>query len=61
MPEPLMSPREVADHLGVPVGTVYQWRVKGTAPRGIKVGKHLRFRPADVEAWVEANSTPTTS
>ena len=59
MTERLLSPREVAVHLGVPVGTIYAWRLKGTAPRAIRVGKHLRFRPADLEAWCEANSNPT--
>lgn len=28
------SPEELADMLGVPVATVYQWRHKGTGPAG---------------------------
>lgn len=49
----LLTAPEVADYLGVPLATLYQWRTKGTAPRGVKVGRHIRFRPADVEAWCE--------
>jgi excisionase family DNA binding protein len=54
--EKLLSAQDVADFLGVPLKTLYQWRTKGTAPRAVKVGRHIRFRPADVEAWCERNS-----
>ena len=26
----LWGPQDVADYLGVPIGTVYQWRSRGT-------------------------------
>ncbi|NYG01080.1 hypothetical protein HDA37_001365 [Pseudonocardia antarctica] len=29
--------------------TVYQWRKNDYGPRGVKVGKPVRFRPAKVE------------
>ena len=44
---------EVAGLLGVPVKTLYQWRYKGIGPAGVRVGRHLRYRAVDVEAWVE--------
>ncbi|KIX79604.1 DNA-binding protein [Streptomyces sp. MBRL 601] len=47
-----MTPLDLADLLGVPVETVYQWRRKGTGPRGFRVGRHLRYDPEDVRAWV---------
>lgn len=49
----LLTSQEVADYLGVPVQTLYGWRMKGTGPRGIKIGKHVRYRRADVETWLE--------
>jgi excisionase family DNA binding protein len=49
----LWGPKELADYLGVPVQTIYQWRTKGYGPRGRKVGKHVRYRPVDVEKWLE--------
>ena len=52
----LQSPQQVADHLGIPLQTLYGWRTKGTAPRAVKVGKHLRFRPEDVRAWIESHT-----
>lgn len=44
--------KEVAAYLGVPVQTLYQWRSKGYGPRGMRIGKYVRFRPEDVERWV---------
>lgn len=44
---------DVAGYLRVPVQTLYSWRVKGYGPRGRRMGKHLRYRPEDVEAWFE--------
>lgn len=49
----LLSVDEVAQVLGVPVKTLYQWRHKGVGPVGLRVGRHLRYRPADVSAWID--------
>ncbi|WP_327661367.1 MULTISPECIES: helix-turn-helix transcriptional regulator [unclassified Streptomyces] len=54
LPERYLTPVDVADLLGVPVETVYQWRRKRTGPKGFRVGRHLRFDPADVCAWVKS-------
>lgn len=47
----LFTPQSLADRFGVPVSTVYNWRSKGAGPRGFRVGKFVRYRLADVEAW----------
>lgn len=52
----LMSLDDVAAWLGVPVRTLYSWRANNKGPRGIRVGKYVRYRPADVEAWIESNA-----
>lgn len=54
----LLSPQQLADYLGVPVATVYRRRYESTGPRGIKVGKHVRYRRRDVEDWLETRSDP---
>lgn len=51
--EPLWSVQEVSAFLGVPVGTLYQWRYRRIGPRAARVGRHLRYRPADVRAWLD--------
>lgn len=50
--EPLMSVDDLAEYLGVPVQTIYDWRVAGTAPRAFKFGKRLKFAVADVKEWL---------
>jgi len=54
LPARYLTPGEVADLLGVPVDTIYQWRYKRTGPPGFRVGRHLRFDPRAVCRWVES-------
>lgn len=50
---PLWTVHDVAAYLRVPVQTVYAWRAQGSGPRARKVGKYLRYQPADVVDWFE--------
>lgn len=50
----LATPEALARHLGVPLRTIYGWRHRRIGPPAIKVGKHLRYRWSDVEAWEES-------
>ena len=50
--EPRIGVEELAEYLGVPVQTIYDWRMSGKAPRALKIGKHLRFALSDVRAWL---------
>ncbi|CAM5575717.1 helix-turn-helix transcriptional regulator [Streptomyces coeruleorubidus] len=49
----LMTRNEVAEYLGVPVATLAQWSYRGIGPKSIKVGRHRRYRPEDVEVWLD--------
>ncbi len=49
----LLTTAQVADFLQVPVSTIHQWRYRGEGPRAARVGRHLRFRRADVDAWLD--------
>jgi len=51
--ERLWSITDVSEFLGIPVGTLYQWRHRRIGPRASRVGRHLRYHPADVRAWVD--------
>jgi excisionase family DNA binding protein len=53
----LMSIEDLSEHLGIPVNTLYKWRGKNYGPTGRRVGKHVRYRPEDVDAWIEAQGT----
>jgi excisionase family DNA binding protein len=48
-----MSIADLADYLGVPVKTIYRWREYGKGPRGYLVGKFVRFRQVEIDAWIE--------
>ncbi|MEU9346380.1 helix-turn-helix domain-containing protein [Streptomyces sp. NPDC048278] len=52
LPDRYLTPDDIADIFGVPLETVYQWRRKRTGPPGFRIGKHLRYDPADVRAYV---------
>ena len=49
----LLSPHEVAAFLGVPLQTIYRWRYRHEGPPGYRVGRHVRYRVADIEQWLE--------
>jgi len=50
----LLTTREVADYLGIPVQTIYQWNSRNIGPRRLRVGRYVRYRKADVERWLTA-------
>lgn len=50
----VISIDEVARRLDIPKKTLYQWRYKGTGPRGHRVGRHVRYRWSEVLAWLDA-------
>jgi excisionase family DNA binding protein len=54
----LLTIEELAEYLDVPVATVRTWRANKTGPRGVRVGRHVRYRRADVEDWLELRSDP---
>jgi predicted DNA-binding transcriptional regulator AlpA len=43
---------QVSAYLRVPVQTLYYWRKKRQGPPASRVGRHLRYDPAQVRAWV---------
>ncbi len=46
-----LSPEDLARREQVPLATVYRWNSEGTGPRRLRLGKHVRYRLSDVEAW----------
>jgi predicted DNA-binding transcriptional regulator AlpA len=49
----LWTVQDVAEYLGVPVRTLYDWRCKGYGPRARKVGKYLRYDEVEVRRWFD--------
>lgn len=48
----LWSLKDVSEFLGVPVKTLYAWRSLGSGPPGYRVGRHVRYDPDQVRAWL---------
>lgn len=45
---------QAAAYLAIPKATLYTWRTRrpGFGPRAVKLGGCLRYRRADLDAWV---------
>lgn len=56
--ETMLSPVVLGRQLGIPVASIYAWRSRGEGPRGFRVGKHVRYRQSDVDAWLERRADP---
>jgi excisionase family DNA binding protein len=54
--QPLATAQEVAVYLNKPIATLYVWRTRKKGPPASKVGRTLRYRWDDVDAWVEQQS-----
>lgn len=59
-PERLWSIEDLADYLAVPVSTIHRWRTYGHGPKSYKVGRHIRFRPTEVSAWLDEQAQEPT-
>jgi hypothetical protein len=46
--EQLISIDDLSDYLGVPVRTIYDWRLTGHGPCAIRCGRHLKYAITDV-------------
>lgn len=55
---PLLTAREVAEYLNVTEAAVYNWVKEGRGPRSHRVGRRMRFRREDVDAWLESRAAP---
>ena len=54
----LLTAREVASVLAVSTETVLRWTRAGKLPAIRLPGGAIRFREAEVEAWLEEKATP---
>jgi excisionase family DNA binding protein len=53
LPDRLLTVQDLAEYLGVPATTLYQWRYRREGPLGFRVGRHIRYRLTDVTEWIE--------
>ena len=51
----LITEKTAAEMLGMSVGTLQNWRCNSEGPTYLKLGGAVRYRPEDLEAYVEEN------
>jgi excisionase family DNA binding protein len=55
--KPHLTTKEAAHYLGLAPATLACWRVrKSDGPRFVRLGRAVRYRVPDLDAWLEANS-----
>jgi predicted DNA-binding transcriptional regulator AlpA len=55
--ETFLNEHDVARITGLSVASVRRWRLLRQGPKYLKIGAAVRYRPEDVNAWL--NSRPT--
>lgn len=54
---PLLTAADMAAFLGVTEATLADWRYRHRGPAFVKVGRLVRYRPDDLDAWLDAQRT----
>jgi excisionase family DNA binding protein len=52
----LLDEAHLAQKLGVSRSTLQSWRYRGHGPRFIKIGRLIRYRAADVDAYLRTQT-----
>lgn len=52
-PDRLLRYGDFASWAGVPERTARAWVAKGTGPRVVRLGRHVRIRVSDALAWLD--------
>lgn len=53
--EPLLMEAQAAKLLNVSMRTLQAWRCRNMGPAFIRVGRAIRYRRADLIAWLQSN------
>jgi hypothetical protein len=48
-----LTEKEVAKQISVSLASLRRWRLKHLGPRFVKVGALVRYRPEDLEQWMQ--------
>jgi Helix-turn-helix domain len=48
----LLGQNQLSDMLGVPVGTLEQWRTRGGGPPFLRIGRYVKYDLSDIREWL---------
>jgi len=57
----LLNTPQAAQYLGLGKTTLEKARVYGKGPKYVRMGRAVRYRPADLDAWLEGRVFVSTS
>lgn len=60
MTSELMKPAELGTRIEKSQAVLANWRYLGIGPKFIKMGKSVRYRVSDVEAWLDQQTRQQT-
>jgi len=55
-----ITTKQAADFLGLRANTMEIWRLRGTGPRFVKLGRAVRYRLSDLEDYISAQTQTRT-
>jgi predicted DNA-binding transcriptional regulator AlpA len=58
--EQLEGPDWLAKYIDMPLSSVYGMNSRGDGPPRIRIGKHIRYRKSDVDAWLASRTVEQT-
>ena len=59
--QPLLTQKQCAELLRLSERTLERLRVSGTGPKFVRMGRSVRYRQSDVEAWTASRVVGSTS
>jgi len=57
----IMTTREAANYLGLAISTLNKWRCFGDGPKFLKLGRAIRYRQEDLDAFLMSRQLESTS
>lgn len=55
--DPLLDTKQAARYLSVAEGHLTDLRYKGRGPKFVKLGRLVRYRRSELEAWIDSHGT----
>jgi predicted DNA-binding transcriptional regulator AlpA len=59
--QPLLTQRQCAEALALSERTLERFRVSGVGPKFVRMGKSIRYRLSDVDAWIASRVVGSTA
>jgi hypothetical protein len=58
---PRMTERQASDYLSINIRTLQNWRLRGSGPAFLKLGRSVRYDRAILDAWMVARVRSNTT